>query len=258
MIIIREAQIEALRLSTLRAFEDEMVEHLARFSPPLFKAVGPEQLREVIRSGMKRAAGYGITLRGPVRLYLELMLLFGSQFDTDPQYPWAAEVLKGQEIPSQMQRAERLYRKTVEYRERVGGPDDAYTLQALARIPGVAQQELAIAPANLVKDLRAEIAHIYPEKTAYLGEKGLTALIDEGIATAESFGFSSVRAVTLSVVLMFAFGHGCFEDPLYPWIGKTAANSVIATAEARAKRLESKALTWLEHVLAYFDGSAAA
>jgi hypothetical protein len=257
-VVIREAQIETLRRSTLRAFENEMVEHLARFSPPLFKAAGAEQLREVIRWGMKRAVGYGITLRGPVRLYLELMLLFGSQFDTDPQYPWAAEVLKDQEIPSQMQRADHLYRSTLEFRERVGGPHDAYTLQALRRIPAVAQQELAVSSANLVEDLMAEVARIYPEKAAYLGEKGMTALIDEGITTAAGLGFSSVRAITLSVVLMFAFGHGCFEDPLYPWIGKTAVNSAIAAPDARAKRLESKALTWLEHVLAYFDGSAAA
>jgi hypothetical protein len=212
----------------------------------------------VIRLGIKRSGEYGITLRGPVRLYLELMLLFGSRFDTDPQYPWAAEALKDQELASQMQRADRLYRKTLEYRERVGGPNDEYTLRALRRIPAMAQQDLPVSPANLVQDMRAEITRIYPEKVEYVGEKGIAALIEMGTAAAESYSFSSIRAVTLPVVLMFAFGHGCFEDPLYPWIGKTAANAAIAAPETRAKRLEAKALTWLEHVLTYFDGSVAA
>jgi hypothetical protein len=257
-MVIREAQIEALRLSTLRAFENEMLEHLANFSPPLFRAVGRDQLREVIRLGIKRSSAYGLTFRGPVRLYLELMLLFGSRFDTDPQYPWVAKIIKDQEAASQMQRADRLYRQTLEYRERVGGPNDAYTLRALCRIPAMAEQGLAVSPASLVQDLQAEIMRIYPEKAEHVGEQGIAALIDRGIAAAESYRFSSVRAVTLSVVLMFAFGHGCFEDPLYPWIGKTAVNEAISDPEIRARRLESKALTWLEHVLTYFSGRATA
>jgi hypothetical protein len=163
-MIIREAQIETLRLSTLRAFENEMLEHLANFSPPVFKAVGGDQLREVIRLGIKRSSEYGLTFRGPVRLYLELMLLFGSRFDTDPQYLWVAEVLEDQEAASQMQRADRLYGKTLEYRERVGGPNDAYTLQALCRIPAIAEQELQVSQSTLVQDLKAEIARIYPER----------------------------------------------------------------------------------------------
>ena len=49
------------------------------------------------------------------------------------------------------------------------------------------------------------------------------------------------------------FGHGCADDPLYPWIERTLNDQAIIDAPARAKRLEKKAITWLEHVLAYFD-----
>ena len=52
------------------------------------------------------------------------------------------------------------------------------------------------------------------------------------------------------VVLMFAFGHGCTDDPLYPWISRTLKNERIVDPAARAGRLEKKAVTWLEHVLA--------
>ena len=57
---------------------------------------------------------------------------------------------------------------------------------------------------------------------------------------------------------MFAFGHGCCEDPLYPWIARTLTDEKITDAEARAKRLEKKAITWLDHVLILFDGSVGA
>jgi len=55
---------------------------------------------------------------------------------------------------------------------------------------------------------------------------------------------------------MLAFGHGCGADPLYPWINKTLRDEAITEQEARAKRLEKKALTWLEHVLDYFEKGA--
>jgi len=47
---------------------------------------------------------------------------------------------------------------------------------------------------------------------------------------------------------MFSFGHGCTDDPLYPWISRTLHDERIVNSEARAARLEKKAVTWLEHV----------
>ena len=70
--------------------------------------------------------------------------------------------------------------------------------------------------------------------------------------------FRAVREMALVIVLMLAFGHGCADDPLYPWIARTLQDEAITDPAARAKRLEKKALTWLEHVLAYFDKEAQA
>jgi hypothetical protein len=252
-MIIRREQMQALGQAALRAFEDEMVVHLADFSPPLFRAVKEDQLRIVIRLGIARAGEYGITFRGPIRLYLELMLLFGSHFDTDPQYPWATEILKDQAHGLQMQRAERLYEKTREYREAVAGPEDAYTLRALSNISVFARQPLRVSLTNLVPSALEEMAYIYPQKKAYVGASGLETLIRQAVAAARICGFSTDRAVTLVVVLMFAFGHGCLNDPLYPWIATTLEDDAIGDSDARARRLERRALTWLDNVLGYFD-----
>src|SRR5215469_1145632 len=118
--------MEVFRRAARRAFEDEMVTHLTEFSPPLIKTLGEEQLRNAIDFGIVRAASHGLTYRGPVRLYLELMLLFGSYFDDDPQYPWAGEILSSHDAASQMERADRLYQRTIEYRKITAGPEDIY------------------------------------------------------------------------------------------------------------------------------------
>jgi hypothetical protein len=256
MLVIRREQMEVFRAAALRSFEESMVTHLAGFSPPLFKAVGAEQLRIAIRLGMERAAGYGFDLRGPVRLYLELMLLFGSRFDTDPQYPWAAEILTNRDSGSQMQRAERLYERTMDYRRKVAGPADSYTLNALRRIRAFAVQSLSFPPDALVPTMLGEITQVYPEKAAYIGSEGLSALIRQGGDGARNQRFATPRGMALVVVLMLAFGHGCGADPLYPWIARTLRDERITDPDAKAKRLEKKALTWLDQVLVHLEKGA--
>jgi|PlaIllAssembly_1097288.scaffolds.fasta_scaffold24793_4 hypothetical protein len=253
MQVIRREQMDVFRAAALRSFEDEMVEHLAGFSPPLFKTVGEEQMRKAIRLGMERADGHGFTYRGPVRLYLELMLLFGSHFDTDPQYPWANDILTKRDSLSQMQRAERLYDTTMDYREKVAGPEDAYALQALRNVAAFARQPLTISADDFIPAMLREIALIYPEKAAYVGDQSLSALIRKAVDGARIQRFSTIRGMALVVVLMIAFGHGCGADPLYPWIARTLRDEAITDAETRAKRLEKKALTWLEHVLTNYE-----
>ena len=258
MLVIRTEQMEMFKEEAGRTFEGEMVAHLAEFSPPLFKAIGEQQMLQVVQFGISQAESYGFTFRGPVRLYLELMLLFGSYFDTDPQYPWAAEILANRDVDSQMQRAEQIYERTMDYRKKVAGPDDAYTLRALRNLRMLAQQPLQLSSENFVPAMRQEIARVYPQKAAYVGAEGIDALIRKGIGGARKQQFSTAQGVSLVIILMFAFGHGCGADPLYPWIGRTLRDERIIDPEARAKRLETKALTWLEHVLAYFDKEAQA
>ncbi len=246
-MIIRNAQIEELGKVPLSVFEDEMVLHLAEFSPALFKVIKEEQLRIVVRFGIEQADDYGFNFRGPIRLYLELMLLFGSHFDTDPQYPWASEILK--EDAPQMDRADRLHEKTLDYQEKVSGPDAANTRQALEGLLSMARNPPDSKPENFESDIRREMTRVFPQKTNYIGEAGITALINEGSDEAAKFDFQTVRGKALIVILMYAFGHGCTEGPLYPWISRTLNDDRIIEPQARATRLEKKAINWLEHVL---------
>jgi hypothetical protein len=252
-MIIRAKQIDTFRTTSQRSFEDQMILHLSSFSPPLFKATGEAQMREAIRLGMSKAEAYGFDRRGPVQLYLEMMLLFGSHFDNDPQYEWSAEILNDREAGTEMERAEMLYKRTMHYRESVAGPEDKFTLQALRNIRIWADQPLPLSRDKFIPSMLEEIQRVYPQKADYVGRDALETLIHHGGKEALAYGFATARAVALMIILMLAFGHGCGSDPLYPWIARTLNDEAITDPAARAKRLENKALTWLDHVLAYFD-----
>jgi len=210
-------------------------------------------MRDVILCGMNRAESYGLTFRGPVRLYLELTLLFGSSCDADCQYPWAAEILANHEVGPQMQRAHWLYERSMDYRKNVAGPDDAYSIVALRRIASLARHPPNLSASSFVQDMLSFIEYCYPEKAAYVGNRGFETLIHQGMDKTKRRGLLSVRGTALVVVLMVAFGCDCDADPLYPWIGKTLNDDSTADTEVSALRLEKEALTWLDHALAYFD-----
>lgn len=257
MIVIRKEQLEVFRADGLATFENEMVLHLAAFSPPLFAATGEQQIRKVIRLGISRAADYGFDHQGPVRLYLEMMLLFGSDFDTDPQYLWLADILTTPALGPQMWRAERCYERVQDYLKSVIGPDDAYALKALRNIRRLSENPPSPpSPEHLVAAMVQTVEEIHPEKVAYVGTAAVEALIREANAAAHACHFSTPREIGLMVILMMAFGHGCDSDPLYPWIERTLTDEAIASPSIRAKRLESKALIWLDHVVEAFGGAA--
>lgn len=248
MLMIRPAQMKVFEQDATRRFENEMVAHSKRFSPRLCELIGDEQLRVAVRSAMTRANGYGFTNRGPVRLFVELMFLCGSHFDTDPQYPALGEVLRAR--GDQMARAEQIHLGFLDYLERVSGPGAMNVHKALKDLADFVAQPLTFSEDGFVPGVLEAMSRIFPQKAAYVGAAGLRELIGEGLAEARKFGFTTVRPAVLLVVLKFGFGHGCTDDPLYPWISRTLEDKKIVDAAARAQRLEKKAVTWLHHVVA--------
>jgi hypothetical protein len=234
-----------------RAFEERMVAHLRGLSSPLYKAVGEAQLSSMVKAGIPRAAAYGLTFRGPVRLYLELMLLFGSHFDTDPQYPWGAEILKRVDAGPQMQRADLLYRRTLDYRKAVAGLEDVHTFAALRRIRALVRQPPALTRETFIQAMAVEIVQVYPQKAAFLGAQGVDSVVRAGILGARELGLTNLRGFALMTMLVLAFGHGCARDPVYEWVERVLKDPAGVDSTTRDARLEAGALAWLEQLLTH-------
>jgi hypothetical protein len=250
MLCISHRQREAFREAAREHFMNEMVVHAKAFSPQLCRTLGEEQLRLAIEAAVSRAGDYGFTQRGPVKLYVELVFLFGSSFDSDPQYPWARSILEAREGHSQMHRAELLYGRTKDYLEHVVGQDDIHAVEALERISVFARSSKSQAWLRFLAEPEQAVRSLYPEKAAYVGGEAIQALVGAARREAAARGIGIEDGHVLACLLMFAFGYGCLSDPLYPWISNTLQDSRIDGAEKRVHRLENKALTWLDHVLA--------
>lgn len=99
MLTIRPEQLKVFSLAEVQKFEDWMLGHLQRFFHRRCEAIGERELRKTIQDGIQRAAAYGITDRRDVCKYIDLMVVFGHGFDTDPRLSWACDILGGPRAP---------------------------------------------------------------------------------------------------------------------------------------------------------------
>lgn len=253
MWTIRQEQVDAFRQAALQQFEDRMVEHLKVFAPKQWEVMGELDGRKLIRMGIEHASGYRFTNQGPVRFYIELMFMFGSYFDTDPQLPWVRPILSSSDLKDQMTRADQLYDAMNEYLIQVSGPDHKYLTAALQRLSHTRIEDLVKVTSgedlNLEEQCLRQLDRIYPQKYAYLGERVLRALIQHAFDLALRYGMANQKGMILMAVLTFAVGYDFPFDPLCGWITRRLNSERWSEPNERTEELLSKAMIYLKYVV---------
>ena len=93
LLAVRTAQLAAFSQAEVQKFEDWMIAHIRQFFSKQCRALQEPQLRDLIQYGIKRAAGHGIVSERDVCKFIDLMIVFGRDFDEDKQRPWASQIL---------------------------------------------------------------------------------------------------------------------------------------------------------------------
>jgi hypothetical protein len=253
LLIIRQEQIKVFEESGWKLFEDELLDHFKVFAQKLFEMRGEQIFRQVIRLGIERAKSYGLTLRGPIRFYIELMFSLGCDFDSDPQLPWVSGILNAEKYAHEKARSDALYEATSDYFDRVFGPQNAYTVDALKSLCNSGIDALLFSTPDIEDSLLLTFNQYYPQKYTMVGERALLQIIREASSQARAFNVPTPQAQTVLAILMFVFGFGVACDPLYPWIGQTLSGSDEQFAEGSVRRLASKSNVYVQATLEHLS-----
>lgn len=249
MLIIRDEQIKIFKKTALRNFENNMIEHLHEFAPDHSKSLGKKGVRKIIQLGIRQAKKYGFTNRGPVKFYIELMFMLGSFFDIDCQIQWANRILTDPDIMDQAERADALFDKTMDYVEKVAGPQREYAIASLTHAREQHFQDLCRIQGDLEPFMITRLKANFPEKCQYIGDKALKNLIRHGREQAEEYAVSGNTGTIIFTSFMFMSGQGFAKDPLFPWAGETLNDEMISEPEKKMERLHSKGITYISQVL---------
>lgn len=251
-MVIRTEQMVQMEKYAERAFESEMANHLREFAPARTQSMGDESLKTMVRAGLSKARGHGFTVRGSVRLYLDLMCVFGSDFDTDPQYPWAAEVHN--ESGTEMDRADRLYRSSIAAIDEIAGPTGELMVLGLCRIAETPLYDFCPEDQNSIPQA---LCQAYPEKARHSGPEGMRALFGEAADRARALDLTGPAGIALLSLMMFTAGHGVIEDSIYRQKIEIAVTGA-TTVDMRISRLHSCARSLIDLILEDIAGKKAA
>jgi hypothetical protein len=104
MLLIRDQQRVAMARVALPKW---IANHLQQFFPRECAALGDAGLRDRVREGIARAAAHGFETEIHISQYVDLMFVFGTDFDTDSALAWPQPILSDRTI-SAAERMDRL------------------------------------------------------------------------------------------------------------------------------------------------------
>jgi hypothetical protein len=227
MFIIQNKQTDVFRTLALKKFEDEMVEHVKEFFPNHFIIMQDMDTRYTIRYAYFQAKKYGFNTHRNVCLYLNTMLILGSNFDNDPQYPWAQSILHDKSINSPMFRIDKITDKAEEMFDQIAGPEQIYLDQAYRNMCDNNHELFQKMCNGSLRDSPHYLRMIFAEKYEVVGTSDLKYMIRYGISNAVNYNITSDLNMWVYVVFMFLLGSGYDKDPQFPWAGKILGNTLI-------------------------------
>lgn len=249
--LISKKQIKAFeRLPDLKSFEHQMFSHIAEHFPVHAGLLGRAGLSKVIILGIAKAKQYGFSTRYEVCLFIDMMIMLGSEFDTDIQLPFVSRLLNEQPSQEQLQKIEIVYKASIAHIEKTLGKEEVFPINALSKIRDLDLNELEKRlSVNFRQSLEEELKVLWPEKCIDHHKNIVSNLIDQGIAKANSYGFSKPLHNAYFVMFMFVMGHEFDKDPLYPWVEKVLNDPELTDEEDKFSRLHFTANAILKKAL---------
>ena len=244
MLRISAAQFEQLWFAQ---FTDKVSEHLRRYFELPCRVAGDACVRETIRLGVRRARRWGLTREASAQSYIDHMVLLGSDFDSDPQLPWAREILERRQ--PELVRLDSLHAQAADFLAQSAGRGsrNVFFAVARARMHGLCP-ELSVPPSQALEHVGAWLEWMYPEKYRLVRHR-LPELVARAEATALTHGFERPRALGRILGMTFLMGGGVCDDPMTPWVGGIVRDTQ-HTADEREEKLWTSLCAYADRWLA--------
>lgn len=240
-------QFEQLKPNAFENYISELVTYCDKAFPYLKNTMGEQNLREILAQAINKAKESGFTQRGPVQFYINMQIVLGAGFETDPQYPWIYKNLERNNNLPQLERTDRLYLQTKEYLDKIVGEQEKYLFDCAHRLQSLTLDNMDVGRKDYINNVHALLYKIYPQKYQATEKDTLTGLIKKGTEKAYyDYGFEQANHAAMIVLLMFLKGHQFDQDPFCAWANRDKLIQYKESSNILAERLEKRAKVWLE------------
>lgn len=96
VIQVYNKQMDTMRKVVEQGFINEMSAHVKQFFPDYCSKFEGGGLQAYCENTIEKAASFGYETERDIFLFLNVMVLLGPNFDSDPSLEWAQEILKNE------------------------------------------------------------------------------------------------------------------------------------------------------------------
>lgn len=280
MLVMRDAQLKTFEQVAVERFQGALRVHIQTFFPRHAEVLGQAHLERVIHYALEKAERRNLKTERAVFLYTGLLLMLGSEFEKDPQLPWA--VRRPEPVPADAPESRQATASAAAVSEGAAGETDKERLierkspdSAIERLYGQAMMFLdqavgsenqflqrtvgALCQARIFEEVPSApsfghrllllLQMLGPERYRAVGEGPLRELVRQGYESAKRYGIVSEQEIMRYIALAFILGSGFAHDPLYPWAGAVLSGSGKINPSQRGVALWQAALDYLSRCL---------
>ena len=245
MLTIRNSQIKAFEQSSFKRFEDLMVAHVQQYFPHHYFVIQDANIRATIQYGYSRAQLYGLKTIRNVCLYINNMLLLGSNFDSDPQYPLANKILTDKSKDDN-DRIDALSTAVLNLLESISGPSSMYIYRSVLFITKNADSLYDEFCKSNTDNAFRHFEQLFKTKYEVIGKENLQCLVQYGRRQAQSYNIMSEPKILIYIIFMFMLGSGFDRDPQFPWTAEILKSKSITSEGEKIAELYNATIARLQ------------
>lgn len=92
-LVVRNEQMSVFSQYMVRQYESRVMAYIHATYPQFAQEKGYSYLQSLIRSGIEKAAEYEIYAEDDVQCFIDCLIIFGEDFDTNSCLAWSAAIL---------------------------------------------------------------------------------------------------------------------------------------------------------------------
>ena len=114
MLIIRGAQMKEFEALQRQSFGQTTLDFIRQSYPQLCANFGDDALRDMVAQSLRKAREHNITSQADILRYINVMFTLGCDFETDPDYRWAHDIMSHPRLRPES-KIDQLTARTLEY-----------------------------------------------------------------------------------------------------------------------------------------------
>lgn len=237
MFSISNQQINAFNIIKPSVFESKMEAHAAEYFPQQCHIMGKAGLKKLVIKGYTDAKKYGIITSADLCIYIDLMIMLGHEFTTDPQLPWVAETFGTGETINDPKPLHKAYYRAIAFFEKTGVEDQLLPEIQWMKIMQWSFKKMEQAfKKDFFKTLPAFLETLWPQKYNNVNKP---LQVYDAIEEAKKIGFTASVNVAYYCILRFLLGYRFASDPQYPWMVNALHDETIDDEEYKARYLHT-------------------